>query len=175
MRGDGISDQYDNWSATRHKNSFHRYFAAEKETASGPVASARGPVAGLTDRALQALREARMQMRSWTGPWSQILPVGKPIGIEASDGLRAARVSAAGAGILGQLSPGQGHSQRDLCHQPRVATPSPAAIGIADECCGYSGIDELLPRGYGRHRRGQHASGLCSASAATPAARGVDP
>jgi hypothetical protein len=173
MRDGRQSDQYDNWSDRGHRNSFHPCFAAEKETASGPAASAAGPVAGLSDRALQALRQAGVQVRSRGGPRSQVLPVGEPIGIDTANGLRATRVSAAGGGVLEQLPSGPGHSQRDLCDQPRAVAAAQAAIGGTGEWRGYSDADKLPPRGCGRHCRGQHASVLCSAATTKRAARGA--
>src|SRR6266566_147425 len=88
-----------------------------------PTAPAQGDPARLADRALQTLWQARMQVRRWSRPRPQVLSVGKPHGLAATNGLCAAGVSRADCRVRRQLPPGPRDLRGDLRDQPRTAAP----------------------------------------------------
>jgi hypothetical protein len=116
------SDQLYTWS---DKNGKPAGYCLEKTSpsASAPVAPAQGDLARLADRALQTLRQARVQMRRRSGPWPQVLPFSEPSGLPATNGLCAARVSRPDCWVRGQLSPRPRDLRSDLRDQPRTAAP----------------------------------------------------
>lgn len=80
--------------------------------------------AWLPDRAIQAMWQARMQMRRWPWTWTQILSVGELSGHATADGLRAPGESWAGARVSRQLPTDARDSGRDLRDQPGVIASS---------------------------------------------------
>src|SRR6476620_11715886 len=98
------SDQLYTWS---DENGRRARCQLEKTppSADAPTASAQGDPARLAHRALQTLWQARVQMRRWSRPWSQVLFVGEPPGHAATNGLCAARVSRTVRRVRRQLPP----------------------------------------------------------------------
>lgn len=92
------------------------------------VAPAQGGPARLTYRALQALRQARVQVRRRPRPWPQVLSFGEPLGLAATDGLCAAGISRPGCRIYRQLSPSPRNLGSDLRDQPRTPAPPGGAL-----------------------------------------------
>src|SRR6516165_6050387 len=97
--------------------------AKTSQGSSAPIAPAPIHPAWLLDRALQAMRQARMQMRRRTRPWPQVLSVRKLPGLAAANGLRATRGLHTNRGVPGQLSPSPRNLRADLRDQPRTAAP----------------------------------------------------
>src|ERR1700729_2076034 len=97
------SDQLYTWS---DKNEKRACCHPEKTPSSSlaPTAPAQGDPARLADRALQTLWQARMQVRRWSGPRTQVLPFGELSGLAAADGLCAAGVACSDCGVCRHLS-----------------------------------------------------------------------
>lgn len=96
-----------------------------------PCASATAPSiypARLSNRAIQAMRQAGMQMCRWSGAWTQVLSFGELSGPASADGLRAPRGLWASFGVSRQLSADARDSGRDLRDQPRVVASSRGAL-----------------------------------------------
>lgn len=153
-----VSDQCYTWSDDDRDKTRRR--AAETSRRSGaPTAAAEIDPARFADRAVQTMRQVRMQMRRRARTWPQVLSVCEFSGAAAANGLRAARDISTCGGVCRQLSPGPRDSRRGLRHQPRVAAsprstlrrhPEPAASHISD-----------LDRCAGRRRdSGQHVGQL---------------
>jgi hypothetical protein len=159
------SDQYYDWSDTPPRKSSATHPAAE-ETATGETAAGPGgDPARFVDRTVQALRQAGVQVRSRTGSWAEVLPLGESVGIEAADGLRALRVPATGAAVCGELSASSRNTQADLRHQPRIAATTRAAVEGLGERHGHNDTGGLVPTtADGRHSGRQHAPELLLAS-----------
>jgi hypothetical protein len=150
------SDQLYTWSDINGKPA-GCYLEKTSPSASAPVAPAQGDLARLADRALQTLRQARVQMRRRSGPWPQVLPFGEPPGLTATNGLCAARVSRPDCRIRRQLSPGPRDLRSDLRDQPRTDAPPGGTLSwrhersafhppITDRCW----IGRRTPCEYGR-------------------------
>src|ERR1700757_3429128 len=121
------SDQLYTWSDESTERATGR-LAKTPQGSSAPTAPAPIHPAWLLDRALQAMRQARMQVRRRTWPWPQVLSVGKLPGLAAANGLRATRGVRANRGVPGQLSPSPRDLRGDLRDQPRTAAPSRSAL-----------------------------------------------
>ena len=122
-----LSDQFYTWS----DEYTHGTRCCTSQTPQCPCTSvAPTPIhpAWLPDRAIQAMRQARMQMCRWSRAWTQILSVGELSGPAAADGLRAQGDLWAGVGVSRQLSTDPRDSGRDLRDQPRVAASSRGAL-----------------------------------------------
>ena len=101
------------------------------QTPQRPCASAAAPAidfAWLSDRTIQAMRQAGMQMRRRSRAWTQVLSVGELSRPAPANGLRAPRGLWASFGVSCQLSAGARDSARDLRNQPRVAAPPRGAL-----------------------------------------------
>jgi len=111
---------------------------------------------GLLDRALQALRQSKLQVRQWSRPWAQVLPLGKLPGQGPADGLRPPGRLRAGQRSLGQLHPASRDLGGDLRDQPRTAASARSAL----RCSGEPGplVAHRSHRSVGwRNAAGQHA------------------
>jgi hypothetical protein len=171
MKAVRISDQYYDWSDSRYRKRFARRLAAAKE-ATGRAAAAPGVgVARLADRTLQAMWKTWMQVRTGAGPRPEVLPFGQPIGIDPANGLRSLRVSTAGSGVRGELSPGARHSQTDLRHQPRTVAPTAATVDPLGECDSHNGSGRLCSRADGGRAGRQHAPRLLCAATTSQGAK----
>ena len=121
------SDQLDNWSDEYAKR--NRCWASETAQRAGTSAAATAiDPTWFPHRAIQAMRQAGMQMHQGARTWPQVLPVDKLPGEAAADGLRAAGGSRTGSGISGQLSASTRGPGADLRDQPRVAAPPRGAL-----------------------------------------------
>jgi hypothetical protein len=166
MKERRLSDQYYDWSDIRPLKSPDASPAAETQAAGGPTASPGGVLARFIDRALQALRKSGMQMRHGTGAWSEVLPVGQPVGIETTDGLRALRVSATGPAVRGELSTRSRNPQGNLRHQSRTVATTATTVDRIGDCHRHSPAGGHRPTGCGCRSGRQHAPGVFLASTA---------
>jgi hypothetical protein len=134
-------------------------FAKTSPTAPAPAATARSLAAWLTHRALQALRQARMQVCQQCWPWSQVLSLGELSQTATANGLRAAGAAGASSQVAGPLPPGARDLGRDLQDQPRTVAPPRGALKGRDERYIFH---RLGSAGYAIRRRapGQHAGRL---------------
>src|SRR5438270_9309443 len=122
------SDQLYTWSDEQHTEEATGDLAQTPHCSSAPTTAAPGDPAWLPDRALQALRQAGMQMRRRSRSRSQILPVCQLPGLAAANGLCATGVLHANSGVPRQLSPSPRDLRGDLRDQPRVAAPPRGAL-----------------------------------------------
>lgn len=128
-----LSDQFYKWSDENSRRTCCR--ASETTQCSGASAAAASiDPPRFTHRAIQALWQAGMQVRRWSGSWSQVLPLGQLSGPTATDGLCATGAHRAGRGVAGQLSSGTRNPGRNLRDQPRVAAPPRGALTRCHEC-----------------------------------------
>src|SRR5436305_12923845 len=99
-----VSDQYYTWS-DENTEADHRRLAKAPPSAPAPTASAQSRPPWFPHRALQALRQARMQMRPRPRSWPQILSVGELSRPASANGLCPAGVLRAGERVAGQFPP----------------------------------------------------------------------
>ena len=145
-----VSDQLLAWS-DENSEADHRRLAQAPPSAPAPTAPAQSCAARFPHRALQALRQARLQVRPGPRSWPQVLPVGELSRPASTNGLRPARVLRAGERVSGQLppcSPGLGGDLRD---QPRTSAPSREVLTDRHE------RSALIPPRTDRSRTGRHA------------------
>lgn len=122
------SDQLNKWSDINERE-VNKIAPAETKSTPARTVPLAGHIAWIAYRAIQALRQAWMQMCGRTWPWSQVLPVHKPTREEAGDGLYSRGTPEKGGRIFGKLPQGKRDSQRTLRHQPRAFTPQGAFLG----------------------------------------------
>jgi|SRR3954447_1417525 len=122
------SDQLYTWSDEQHTEGATGDLAQTPHGSPAPTTSTPGDPAWLPDRALQALRQAGMQMRRRSRSRSQVLPVCQLPGFAAANGLRATGVLHANSGTPRQLSPSPRDLRGDLRDQPRAAAPPRGAL-----------------------------------------------
>ena len=151
-----LSDQFLTWSDENIETD-HRRLAKAPPSAPAPIAPAQSRPPWLPHRALQALRQARMQMRRRPRSWPQVLPVGELSRPASANGLRPARVLRAGERVPGQLPPRPPDLRGDLRDQPRAPTPSREALkdhhersAASPPRADRSGTGRRAPRQYAR-------------------------
>jgi hypothetical protein len=122
-----VSDHVYDWSDRAIRQTFIGAAQASPEAAAATATVGCHP-ARLAHRAIQALRQARLQMRR--RPWSrpEVLPVGELSRRTAPDGLRAAGRAGRDPRAGGQLPSGAQRSGRDLRDQPRAITAPRGAV-----------------------------------------------
>ncbi len=113
---------------------------------------------GLTDRTLHPLRQTRMQVRRYSGPWSKILSVGQLSRPQTRTGVCASKTPRSSRSFSAQLSDGQADIRRDLKYQSRTAAPERHAVKNAH---GYSAGLFYVNRDHGFcNLRSEYASGV---------------
>ena len=127
-----LSDHVYDWSARSIKQDIVGIAQAPPELAAGAAAIGRD-LARLADRALQALRQARLQMRRRSRSRPQVLPVSELSWGAAADGLRAAGRCCRDPRAGCQLSPGAYGARRDLSDQPRAIAAPRGAVSTGGE------------------------------------------
>ena len=151
------SDQLYTWSDEDRERTCCQFEKASS-SACAPVASAQGRPARLAYRTLQAVWQARVQVRRRSGPWPEVLSFGEPFGLAATNGLCAAGISRPSCRIHCQLSPSPRDLGSDLRHQPRTpAPPGDALIGRYGRTLRPSSSDRCW---VGRHASRQHDRSL---------------
>jgi hypothetical protein len=121
------SDQLDTWSDGNTKT-IDRRLAQTPSSAAASTAAARCPPAWLSHRALQTLRQARMQVCRWPRSWSQVLSFGELPGPAAANGLCAAGVLRTDHRVAGQLSASSRALRTNLRDQSRTLTSPRGAL-----------------------------------------------
>jgi hypothetical protein len=127
-----LSDHVYDWS----DRSINEDIVGTAQTPAGPTArptAAGCHLARLADRALQALRQTRVQMRRRPRPRPEVLPVSELSRRAAADGLRAAGRYCGDPRAGRQLSSGTGFAGRGLRHQPRIVTAPRGAVRAGGE------------------------------------------
>lgn len=111
-----LSDQLYDWSE-RLGRALIGNAAEATSCACAPPTLVEGAPARFSDRALQALWQARMQMCRRAGTWSEVLPFCEHPWSTPRDGIRSARLSGRCHRVVGQLPTGTPDHPRDLRHQ----------------------------------------------------------
>jgi len=127
-----LSDQLSMWSVKNGRTN-HLRPEATSQAIAAQAASAGCRSSGILDRTLQALRQSKLQVRSGSWPWAQVLPVGELSGQVAADGLRSPSRLRAGQRARGQLRAGSRDLGGDLRDQPRTAASARAALRYSGE------------------------------------------
>jgi len=154
-----LSDQYDNWS----DNFDETFCPLSSKTSSGPLAppaTAQFCPPRLFDRALQKLRQTRLQVRPGTWTRTQVLPFDQSIRRPSRHGLRAAGFTRDCRPVPGKLSFGSRNLGSNLQHQPRTASSQRALIEnqrVPGEHAKPHAINRSPPR---RHSDCKHARSL---------------
>ena len=99
-------------------------------------------------RAIQTLRQDRMQVHVRKGPWTQVLPDPVPWQGRTGCDLRSPAGCQQGAGMRWQLSPGAGSAQGVVRYQSRVAAAQGALLEtshgstrLSRQCAACSRVD----------------------------------
>src|ERR1700684_2275008 len=127
-----LSDHVYDWSARSLKQNIVSIAQAPASIAAEAAAVGCG-TARLADRALQALRQAGLQVRRRSGPRSEVLPVGELPGRATTDGLRAPGKSGGDPRARRQLPRGARGARGGLRDQPRAVTAPRGALRIGGE------------------------------------------
>jgi len=127
------SDQLQRWSDYDAKQ-IHGGSPEKEKNAPAQTSSARGRAAGLIDRALQALRQARLQMRGRARAWTKILLVHQSDRRQTGNGLYSPRLPSAGRGVSDELPEDKGYSRGTLCNKPRIAAAQGTFLGDPHAC-----------------------------------------
>jgi hypothetical protein len=165
-----LSDHVNDWS----DRSIEQVIIGVAKTAPDPAAAT--PAVGcdparLSDRALQALWQARLQVRRWPRSRAEVLPVGELSGRATSDGLRAAGRTRRDPHAGRQLSRGANSPGGDLRDQPRALAAPRGAVRTGGERCAPAAhrTDRHSRR---RAAPGQHARGVARRRTALTRHRG---
>ena len=127
------SDQSYNWSDQHVRQTFQNS-PAKTKSAHGEPARFDSHTAGLPHRALQALWQARVQLRPRPRPWPQVLPFCQQTGSNARDGLCSARLFGKSARASGQLPQDKSDLGRPLRDQSRAPVAQGEALVRAPPC-----------------------------------------
>ena len=125
-------------------NAAHCRIAKTPQRSPAPTAPAQGDPARLPHRALQAVRQAGMQMRRRSRPWPQVLSFGELPGLAAANGLCAAGVLRPDGRVPRQLPPSPRDLRGDLRDQPRTAAPPGGALKGRHERSAFSPSDASI-------------------------------
>jgi hypothetical protein len=132
------ADQLYTWSDTYALPTAQTDFcrvASTPPTAIASPAAPRSSFAGLAHRALQAMRQAGMQVRPRSRSWPQVLPLGQPVWSATANGLHPPGLSAPDHRISCQLPSSTRDLGRGLRHQSRTAMPPRGALSHPHEPC----------------------------------------
>jgi hypothetical protein len=127
-----LSDHVYDWSDSSIKQIIVGVEKAQAIVAAQTAAAGCGATR-LVDRALQALRQAGMQMCRRSRPWAQVLPVGELSRRATADGLRATGKCGGHARASHQLPAGAHDPRRGLLDQSRAATAPRGALKSGGE------------------------------------------
>jgi len=131
-----LSDQLYYWSDQDAKT-IGIIPAAATQGAAAQTARPSADPARFPHRALQALREAGLQVRPGARPRAQVLPLHQPDRPRTPNGLRAPRIPRPGTGIFGQLPSRAGDHRRDLADQSGTSTPQRGFVETRHGCQRY--------------------------------------
>lgn len=160
------SDQLYTWS-DEYSEQADCYVAKAPERSSASTPSAPSNPPWLSDRALQKMRQAGMQMRRRPRPRSQVLFVGQLSRLAAADGLRAVGVVRANDRVPRQLPSSPRDPGGDLRDQPRTAAQTRGALkaryapsDFAHAGTGRCGTGWHTPRQYARRVARRRSQGF---------------
>lgn len=130
------ADQLYTWSDTHVLPTAQTDFcrlASTTPTAIAAPATPRSSFAGLPHRALQAMRQAGMQVCPRPRSWPQVLPLGQPVWSAPANGLHPPGLSKPGQRVSRQLPSSPRDLGRSLRHQSRTAMPPRGALSHPHE------------------------------------------
>lgn len=127
-----LSDQLFTWSDIDIKTLLVRFAKAPSGSAAQTATSCNYPPR-LSHRALQALRQVRVQMCQGPRSWPQVLSLRKLSGFAPANGLCAAGISHPDQEVSRQLSACSRSFRTDLRDQSRTAAPPRGALRNHDE------------------------------------------
>ena len=128
-----LSDQLNTWSDI-HEGAFDHSAQTQAQAAAAQTAAVGGGAAWLADRALQTLRQTRLQVCQWSGAWPEVLFVGQSNRCTSGDGLRSTVHARTSNAVPFQLSHHPRHTRSTVRNQPRVDAPTRAILGAGGEC-----------------------------------------
>jgi hypothetical protein len=168
MRNFGeLSDQLNNWSDTNDKSTA-KSTPPQSGSYSATTLSGAGVSSGFPDRALQKVRQAWVQVRGGSWPWSEILSFCEYSWAAPGNDLRTPRVFETGGVLLEQSCGCAGDSGRNLRNQSQAAQDPREVLGVRFGL--YIVESPGVPRSIGyRSFSSQHDSGF---SCCKPACRG---
>ena len=167
-----LSDQLNTWSDI-HERAFDKSAQTQAQAAAAQTASSGCGAARLSDRALQTLWQTRLQVRHWSGPWTEVLFVGQSNRCTSSDGLRSPVHAGTSNSVPCQLPRHSRHTRSTLCNQSGVDAPTRAVLGADGECF----IDTTHHRFRHCcrcHNHGQYVGGLVARTRSLPKSNGGD-
>lgn len=153
-----LSDQLYTWS-DNYAESFDHSTQAPAQATATQVSAVGYCFAWLANRALQALRQIRLQVRHRSGPRPEALPIGQPHRGTPCHGLRSTSYPAASGGVSCQLSRDPRQARSAVRNQSGVASPPGTVLGAGGECLFYSSYRHLRHH-CRRNTDGQYAGGL---------------
>lgn len=127
------SDQLERWSDYDARQ-IHDGSPEKEKNAPAQASSARRRASGLIDRALQALWQARLQMRGGARARTKILLVHQPDRRQAGNGLHSPGLPSAGRRLFGELPEDKGYSRGTLCDKPRTVAAQGTILGDPHAC-----------------------------------------
>ncbi len=151
-----LSDQYNNWSG-QHAESIDVITAAATQSHAAQTAESRRDPEGFAHRAVQALREAGMQVRERTWPRAQVLLVHQPDRPEATNGLRTPGLPRPSGGVSDKLPLGAGNHQRDFPDKPGTPTSPREVVETRHGCRPHRIGDHVCRHTPDLRSGGQHA------------------
>jgi hypothetical protein len=134
LQADQLYTWSDNHALPTAQTDFCRV-ASASPTVIAPPATPRSSLAGLPHRALQALRQAGMQVRPRPRSWPQVLPLGQSLWPATANGLHPPGLSKPGQRGSRQLPASPPDLGRGLRHQSRTAMPPRGALSHPHEPC----------------------------------------
>lgn len=132
-----LSDQSYDWSEENNEKAFKLCTSQASKDPSASATSSRRHSSRLTHRALQALRQARLQVCRRARPRPKALPFGNTVSRSPSNGLRAPGLRRAGGRVSDTLPLGAEDSRRDLRDQSGTTAPKGRYVG---KQCGRSNL-----------------------------------
>ena len=167
-----LSDQLNTWSDI-HERAFDHPAQTQAQAAAAQTAAVGGGIARLADRALQTLRQTRLQVCHWSGPWTEVLLVGQSNRCPSGDGLRSPVHAGTSYSVPFQLPHHPRHTRSTLRNQPGVDAPTRSVLGADGECF----IDTTHHRFRfccRCHNHGQYVGGLVARTGSLPESHGGD-
>ena len=167
-----LSDQLNTWSDI-YERAFDHSAQTQAQAAAAQTASAGSGAARLADRALQTLRQTRLQVCHWSGAWPEVLFVGQSNRCTSGDGLRSSGHPGTSNAVPCQLPHYPRRTRSTVRNQPGVDAPTRAVLGAGGEC-----IIDITHHCFRHccrcHNHGQYVGGLVARTRSLPKSNGGD-
>jgi|GEM_PF-1128167 len=121
-------------------------FAPTQTSAAPAAATARSSTPWFSHRALQTLRQARLQMRSQPRSWPKILSLGQSLRAATANGLHPPGLLSPDHRVSGQLSSASSDFGRDLRDQSRAVISARCTLRNRHEPCPSRNVASLRCR-----------------------------